>query len=607
MKKLLSTIFLLSVVFSLSFAASNKGKSNNIKLDPKKKFVIEGAELGSLEWAQSESSVSNKGEIIWNHESGNSWLHCGWELRGTDMSQYGGLKIELASGQKQDVRVEVANPSVNGLATTTIPNDGLVYVFFSGQGKSYGEYKNPDPKEGYEIRFIVEEKNKYAKTVIKNIELIKKEDVPDASNLDLLGVPFGTSGWHTRILGNEITWPKGSSDGNAGWNLEGIDLSEYDRVRIELESNDATGLHISFNQKDGKNYYTFSNPVEKNVYEADLSGEGYSYKNEDSVTPDKSEGFSIDVRTWNEKPRTKDQKTVVKSIQLLKGKKMMNENLMLLGTNFGSSGWNGYVHEGGIIEWIPSKDKNAGMGWNVKDIDFSEWDKILVELESTNVPVWLEMVQNNNRMGGNEIRPNIYEIKLDGSEGSVWPPDAKWDPSKKIDEIQIRCNKVSKAGLKTKVKSVTLVKEENEVPQPERLILNGSKLGSKKSRAYVDENFAINWEHIKNGYAQCGWKLEKLEGEILEVKVSSTDVQLRLRIRDIANNNETDWLDDGSHIFRINLKNKLMQSGKNWKSAEWTKITKAFNFSQGCEIVLEPYNGVYKEGMKTVVEYIKVE
>lgn len=607
MKKLLTTIFLLSVVFSLSFAASNKGKSNNIKLDPKKKFVIEGAELGSLEWAQSESSVSNKGEIIWNHESGNSWLHCGWELRGTDMSQYGGLKIELASGQKQDVRVEVANPSVNGLATTTIPNDGLVYVFFSGQGKSYGEYKNPDPKEGYEIRFIVEEKNKYAKTVIKNIELIKKEDVPDASNLDLLGVPFGTSGWHTRILGNEITWPKGSSDGNAGWNLEGIDLSEYDRVRIELESNDATGLHISFNQKDGKNYYTFSNPVEKNVYEADLSGEGYSYKNEDSVTPDKSEGFSIDVRTWNEKPRTKDQKTVVKSIQLLKGKKMMNENLILLGTDFGSSGWNGYVHEGGIIEWIPSKDKNAGMGWNVKDIDFSEWDKILVELESTNVPVWLEMVQNNNRMGGNEIRPNIYEIKLDGSEGSVWPPDAKWDPSKKIDEIQIRCNKVSKANLKTKVKSVTLVKEENEVPQPERLILNGSKLGSKKSRAYVDENFAINWEHIKNGYAQCGWKLEKLEGEILEVKVSSTDVQLRLRIRDIANNNETDWLDDGSHIFRINLKNKLMQSGKNWKSAEWTKITKAFNFSQGCEIVLEPYNGVYKEGMNTVVEYIKVE
>lgn len=607
MKKLLTTIFLLSVVFSLSFAASNKGKSNNIKLDPKKKFVIEGAELGSLEWAQSESSVSNKGEIIWNHESDNSWLHCGWELRGTDMSQYGGLKIELASGQKQDVRVEVANPSVNGLATTTIPNDGLVYVFFSGQGKSYGEYKNPDPKEGYEIRFIVEEKNKYAKTVIKNIELIKKEDVPDASNLDLLGVPFGTSGWHTRILGNEITWPKGSSDGNAGWNLEGIDLSEYDRVRIELESNDATGLHISFNQKDGKNYHTFSNPVEKNVYEADLSGEGYSYKNEDSVTPDKSEGFSIDIRTWNEKPRTKDQKTVVKSIQLLKGKKMMNENLILLGTDFGSSGWNGYVHEGGIIEWIPSKDKNAGMGWNVKDIDFSEWDKILVELESTNVPVWLEMVQNNNRMGGNEIRPNIYEIKLDGSEGSVWPPDAKWDPSKKIDEIQIRCNKVSKANLKTKVKSVTLVKEENEVPQPERLILNGSKLGSKKSRAYVDENFAINWEHIKNGYAQCGWKLEKLEGEILEVKVSSTDVQLRLRIRDIANNNETDWLDDGSHIFRINLKNKLMQSGKNWKSAEWTKITKAFNFSQGCEIVLEPYNGVYKEGMKTVVEYIKVE
>ena len=47
-----------------------------------------------------------------------------------------------------------------------------------------------------------------------------------------------------------------------------------------------------------------------------------------------------------------------------------------------------------------------------------------------------------------------------------------------------------------------------------------------------------------------------IEGEILEIKVSSTDVPLRLRIRDKATNNEASWLDDGTHVFRIRLKDK---------------------------------------------------
>ena len=613
MKKLISTFLVLFTVMAISFAAPKNGKSKNIKLDPKKKFAIEGVELGSLEWAQSESSVSNKGEIIWNHESGDSWLHCGWELRGTDMSQYGGLKIELASGQKQDVRVEVANPSVNGLATTTIPDDGLVYVFFSGQGRSYGEYKNPDPEEGYEIRFIVEEKNKYAKTVIKNIELIKKEDVPDASNLDLLGVPFGTSGWHTRILGNEITWPKGSSDGNAGWNLEGIDLSEYDRVRIELESNDATGLHISFNQKNGKNYHTFNNQVEKNVFEVDLSGEGYSYKNEDSVTPDKSEGFSIDVRTWNEKPRTKDQKTVVKSIQLLKGKEHPNENLKLLGANFGSSSGSAYIYDGGKVEWIlPKKDWDACAGWNVKGVDFTGWKKVRIELdpESAKLPYEIRLKQDGCDIGFNSVSKNILEANLDGSDYNwSWPDGAQWDSSKGINTIEIRLwwNKSGVENQTTIVKSVSLLKAGEETKQPENLMLNGAKLGSKQwpITSWLDDDFAINW--AKEKYIEFGWRVEKLEGDILEVKVTSTDAPLHLKIRD-NKKNEAEWEDDGSHLFRIDLKTKkMLRANGNKKDPYWTSQTKAFDFSEGAEIVLLPANGVYKDGKKTVVEYVKVE
>lgn len=86
MKKLFVTIMFLSVCV-LTFAAPKKGKSNNIKLDPKKKFAIEGMELGSLEWTQRYASLNDKGEIIWKYDTGGDWLHYGWDLRGTDMSQ----------------------------------------------------------------------------------------------------------------------------------------------------------------------------------------------------------------------------------------------------------------------------------------------------------------------------------------------------------------------------------------------------------------------------------------------------------------------------------------------------------------------------------------
>ena len=205
------------------------------------------------------------------------------------------------------------------------------------------------------------------------------------------------------------------------------------------------------------------------------------------------------------------------------------------------------------------------------------------------------------------VKPNVLEAYLDGSgyTGHWEEGGYVWENTKRIDEIQIHVDPISKKGLKTKVKSVILLKAGAEVPQPENLVLNGAKLGSIRDKAYIDDDFAINW--TKGNYAQCGWRLEKLDGDILEVKVTSTDVPLKLRIRENANSNESSWIDDGTHIFRINLKNKKQESRGSWKVSEWDKDTKAFDFSKGCEIVLEPVNGVFKEGKKTVVEYIKVE
>nr|MCR4954237.1 hypothetical protein [Treponema sp.] len=403
------------------------------------------------------------------------------------------------------------------------------------------------------------------------------------------------------------TWPKGYSDGNAGWNLEGIDLSEYDRLRVELESNDATGLHISLNEKDGKNYHTFSTQIEPNVFEANLNGEGYSYKNDDSVTPDRSKGLSLDIRTWNEKPRTKDQKTVVKSVQLLKGKRVINENLMIEGKGFGSSCGHAIVYDGGIIEWEASSDKWGLAGWNVRGVDLSKYKKIRIVLgdEAAKQSFDLKMTQDDCHLFFTSVKPTVLEANLDGSGNTgVWPNGAKWDISKGINDIQVQINNLTK-NQKTIVKSVTLLAEDDSLPQPEAIMLNGKKLGSRRYKAWIDDDFAINWE--KADWSECGWTFENLECDIIEVKVIYSDVPLRLGIWEAANDNQTNYLDDGTHIFRINLKTKKQITKSGDIAPEWQKMTTEFDSSKGGVITLKPANGVYRTGKKTVVEYIKVE
>ena len=177
------------------------------------------------------------------------------------------------------------------------------------------------------------------------------------------------------------------------------------------------------------------------------------------------------------KPRTKDMHTVVKSVQLLKGKRQVNENLKLLGKDFGSSKLHAYATEGGVIEWEwDGKEKGPICGWNTKGIDFSEWSSIRIEVESTDIPVEIRMYQNGNgkecHIGYAAVSPTKLEAKLDGSMTSwTYPEGAKWDPSKGIDEIQVRAVNVTKAGLKTKIKSVTLLKAGEESKQPDLMLL----------------------------------------------------------------------------------------------------------------------------------------
>ena len=605
MRKLISLILLSTMSIALCFGASKKEKSKYIKLDPKKKFAIEGVELGSDNWPKAE--LTKKGEIIWNQDE-DDYQQIGWDLRGIDLSKYAGIRFEMATGQYlDDFHVWLENPSSYGDWGFNFARDGVAYVFFNGQNRGWGNMKDPDPEEGFLISMGGTVKP-FKKTVIKSIELIRKEDVPDASNLDLLGVQFGTVIYQSYVIGNEIIWVKGDSEGNAGWDLSGIDLSEYDRARIEIESSTTNNYGIRLCDSNYENWHGFNVQVEPNVFEFNLTGESASWVEDNGTDFDTSKGLIIIIGPWD---RTKEEKTVVKSIQLLKGKRQINENLVLEGVNFGTCNWYSNVYDGGVIEWQwNGKETGPCAGWNVRGIDFSKYKKIRIELDpaSDKLNYQIRMQQNDDRsIGFNYITPYVLEANLDGSDYSWISPENKhWDISKGIDEIQIR-TEISKAGHKTIVKSVTLLTDEEVILQPEEIMLYNKTLGSQRENAWVDEDYEINWN--KANYAQCGWSYENLEGDILEIKVSSTDVPLRLRIRTKINENEASYIDDdGSHIFRINLKNKKQINAKgNTKAPEWEKSTKAFNYQGGGDIVLEPANGVFKDGKKTVVEYIKIE
>ncbi len=608
MKKLISTIILLSMAATICFAAPKKGKekSSNITLDPKKKFAIEGVVLGSDNWPQVE--LSNKGEIIWNQKQGD-FQQIGWELRGTDLSKYAGIRFELAAGQKfEEYHVWLENPASTGDWAFNFANDGVSYVLFNGQNISWGEMKNPDAEEGFLIKLGGNVKQ-FKKTVIKSIELIKKEDVKDASNLTLLGVPFGSSCWQSHILGNEVIWANGDAGGDAGWNLSGIDLSEYDRVRVEIESSTTKDFGLRLCDYNHDNWHGFDQRVEPNVFEINLSGEGASWGGEKGNF-DKSKGLKIIIQTWN---RTKEERMVVKSVQLLKGQRIVNENIMIEDRQLGSWGWWSYVYDGGRIDWDwnDGKEHYPCAGWNVKDIDFSAYTKLRVELDpstpATNLTISLFQEENDATTQFEAISPTILEANLDGSYcDAKWEKKGKWDSSKKIDAIWIRYDNLQTSDAKSIIKSIAFLDEEVKPTQPENLMLNGFKFGSCKDNAKVDSNFAINWQ--KGNYAQCGWHFDNLEGDVLEIKVTSTDYPLRLRIRDFGSQNDASWVDDGSHIFRINLKNKKSINEKGVEAApEWQKSSKAFIYEGGGEIVIEPVNGVYKDGKQTVIEYIKVE
>lgn len=570
-----------------------------------KPYNVKGVKLGSTKW-QAEVSENI---ITWKKGFDNG--NAGWNFSDIDLSAYERVRVEIeSSNTSNSLRIAQGDWSNNHGFEKTGKN--VYEAYLSGSNSFDRDLPPLEPSKGLIICFDQwnngEPRAEDKTTVVKSIKFFKPGEYDESGALSLLGRSLGGIEDNCEIQDNIITWKKGTKEGNAGWNLSDINLSEYASVKITIEKTDVNlgGLYIS-----DRNAQKWKRMIEvaPNTYELLLTGE-----NSDSTEPpiDTSEGVQLRIQLYNNKPLKKNMKTIVKSIELSKDTEEINENLRIEDVEFSSSKRNAFVSDGGVIDWEwDKKEKYPFCGWNVKGIDLSDYKGIRIELESTDIPVEIGMIQNE---GGvchtfyNEKTPGVYEAMFDGSEySSIWPEGSSWNTSNGIEEIQIRAQKLSKKGLKTVVKSISLIsKDEQEIQQPAQLVLNGAKLGSMKNHAWIGDDFSINWK--KNSWNECGWRVEKLDGEVLEIKVSSSDVPLRLRIRTLDYKNGVSYIDDGSHIFKINLKTKKQINQKgDQKAPEWEENTKKVDYSQGAYITLETNGGVYKEGKKTVVEYIKVE
>ena len=570
-----------------------------------KPYNVKGVKLGSAKW-QTEVSENI---ITWKKGFDNG--NAGWNFSDIDLSAYERVRVEIeSSNTSNSLRIAQGDWSNNHGFEKTGKN--VYEAYLSGSNSFDRDLPPLEPSKGLIICLDQgnngEPRAEDKTTVVKSIKFFKPGEYDESGALSLLGRSLGGIEDNCEIQDNIITWKKGTKEGNAGWNLSGINFSEYASVKITIEKTDVNlgGLYIS-----DRNAQKWKRMIEvaPNTYELLLTGE-----NSDSTEPpiDTSEGVQLRIQLYNNKPLKKNMKTIVKSIELSKDTEEINENLRIEGVEFSSSKGNAFVSDGGVIDWEwDKKEKYPFCGWNVKGIDLSDYKGIRIELESTDIPVEIGMIQNEGAVCHtfyNEKTPGVYEAMFDGSEySSIWPEGSSWNTSNGIEEIQIRAQKLSKKGLKTVVKSISLIsKDEQEIQQPVQLVLNGAKLGSKKNHAWIGDDFSINWK--KNSWNECGWRVEKLDGEVLEIKVSSSDVPLRLRIRTLDYKNGVSYIDDGSHIFKINLKTKKQINQKgDQKAPEWEETTKKVDYSQGAYITLETNGGVYKEGKKTVVEYIKVE
>ena len=262
-------------------------------------------------------------------------------------------------------------------------------------------------------------------------------------------------------------------------------MSQYGAMRIELVkgNNDELRLRLTNAECTEDWVWTFSN----NVAFVYFNGFGKSWGNLKELNT--QEGFLIRIGGEN----LQNSKTVIKKIELFP-KEIIPDNKAynLKDVLLGSTQRNSAISDDGTIEWIwDGKEKNPWIGWDVSNIDLSDMDRIRIEVDSSDVYLDIRLIQDGCHIGIRPISSHLLVAKFDGIANYwTWPEGAKWDPSKKIERIDIRVNSsnFSQNGYKSKIKAVELIpKTYGQMPEDFVKIkagsfLMGSNAASKNAR-----------------------------------------------------------------------------------------------------------------------------
>ena len=275
--------------------------------------------------------------------------------------------------------------------------------------------------------------------------------------LKVNGIALGTELDKASLSGNTITWDAGGEDASCGWALVGQNLSEYNRVRIELESSEVTNRIILFNN-DYTKWYNYDYPIEPNVFEATLTGSDANYTGGNGPSIDKSKGLRLIILGCkkDDNSRPAGLTTVVKSIKFFKEPSNKNANLKIADEVPFKVFWDCYVYDGGVIEWAMPE---GAAGWDVKDKDLSAYKKIRIETEG-DAPVCIRLMMSDGSHAfywSKSETPNIFEANLDGSEAGYYTKALT--EGSIVEKIQLVCEAQTEVGSKTTVKSVSLLTE----------------------------------------------------------------------------------------------------------------------------------------------------
>lgn len=450
------TFVFFTVLFSLFVSSSLWAQS------AKDKWSILGMELGSWNYTIG-TKVNTKGEIIWK-ESERQWEDFGWDLRGIDLSDYEGIKIVLDESSSEipidSMKLYNGYSPGHWIFHETLPDQYVIY--FDGRGKNsvWGYVDEMDPSEGFLIFFTAPGKKKNYVTRIKSVELLKKGSSRFYEELTPFDIPLGTTNLWAFAEGNTIFWRRGYKDSSSGWDFTGINLSEYDRVRVDIEEADPN-LNLILCGKDWENWHCYSR-ISPTVYEVPLSAEGARWVGSDAHPFNLEEGLMVMLQKQDEKIRETEYSTVVKSIRFLRP----GEDIFDAGKNglynrsIGAIIENAVLNDSTII-W--QKDNTEyKCGWNLVGIDLSEYKGIRVEFEKNELKLELTLTDKNwqNWAAFQNEDPYSIEAYFSG-EGASW----KWNdftPYKKEEGVQIFLrffsDKPIKKDKRTIIKSIELIK-----------------------------------------------------------------------------------------------------------------------------------------------------